>query len=37
MWIFNHYAVTPDMSVGTRRYDFAKELAIKGSSIVLKK
>jgi len=30
VWIFNHYAVTPDMSVGTRHYDFAKELAKRG-------
>ena len=30
VWIFNHYAVTPDMSAGTRHYDFAKELAKRG-------
>ena len=30
MWIFNHYAVTPDMSAGTRHYDFAKGLAGRG-------
>ena len=30
VWIFNHYAVTPDMSAGTRHYDFAKGLARRG-------
>jgi len=30
VWIFNHYAVTPDMSAGTRHYDFAKGLAGRG-------
>jgi len=27
VWMFNHYAVTPEMPDGTRHYDFAKELA----------
>lgn len=33
IWIFNHYAVTPDMSGGTRHYDFAKELISRGHSV----
>ena len=30
IWIFNHHALTPDMSGGTRHYDFAKELIKRG-------
>jgi len=35
VWIFNHYAVTPDMPGGTRHYDFAKELVKRGYSITI--
>ena len=33
IWIFNHHALTPDMSGGTRHYDFAKELIKRGHSV----
>ncbi len=33
IWIFNHHALTPDMSGGTRHYDFAKELVKRGHSV----
>lgn len=26
IWIFNHYAITPDMPGGTRHYNLIKEL-----------
>jgi len=26
LWIFNHYAITPDFPGGTRHFDFGKEL-----------
>jgi len=26
IWIFNHYAITPDLPGGTRHFDFGKEL-----------
>jgi glycosyltransferase involved in cell wall biosynthesis len=35
IWILNHHAVTPDMSGGTRHYDFAKELIKRGHSITI--
>ncbi len=35
IWIFNHHALTPDMSGGTRHYDFAKELVKRGYSITI--
>ena len=35
IWIFNHYAVTPDMPGGTRHYDFAKELTKKGHQVTI--
>ncbi len=30
IWIFNHHALTPEMSGGTRHFDFAKELVKRG-------
>ena len=35
IWIFNHHALTPDMSGGTRHYDFAKELIKRGHSVTV--
>jgi len=35
IWILNHHALTPDMSGGTRHYDFAKELIGRGHSVVI--
>ncbi len=35
IWIFNHHALTPDMSGGTRHYDFAKELIKKGHKVTI--
>lgn len=35
IWIFNHYAVTPDMPGGTRHYDFGKELARRGHNVTI--
>jgi len=35
IWIFNHYALTPDMSGGTRHYDFAKELIKRGHCVTI--
>ncbi len=35
IWIFNHHALTPDMSGGTRHYDFAKELVKRGYSVTI--
>jgi glycosyltransferase involved in cell wall biosynthesis len=35
IWIINHHALTPDMSGGTRHYDFAKELIKKGHSVTI--
>jgi UDP-N-acetylglucosamine:LPS N-acetylglucosamine transferase len=35
IWIFNHYALTPEMSGGTRHYDFAKELIKRGYSVTI--
>jgi len=35
IWIFNHYALTPDMSGGTRHYDFAKELVKRGHRVTV--
>jgi len=33
IWIFNHHALTPSMSGGTRHYDFAKELVKRGYKV----
>ncbi len=35
IWIFNHYAVTPDLPGGTRHFDFAKELTKRGYNITI--
>jgi len=35
IWIFNHHALTPDISGGTRHYDFAKELIKRGHSVTI--
>jgi len=35
IWILNHHALTPQMSGGTRHYDFAKELISRGHNIVI--
>lgn len=35
IWIFNHHALTPDMSGGTRHYDFAKELVLRGHNVTI--
>jgi len=35
IWILNHSAVTPDMSGGTRHYDFAKELIHRGHNVTI--
>lgn len=35
IWILNHHALTPEMSGGTRHYDFAKELTKRGHNITI--
>lgn len=35
IWIINHHALTPDMSGGTRHYDFAKELIDRGNKVTI--
>lgn len=35
IWIVNHHALTPDMSGGTRHYDFAKELIKRGHQVTI--
>ncbi|MFC2947718.1 glycosyltransferase family 4 protein [Virgibacillus sediminis] len=35
IWIFNHYAVGPNSSGGTRHYDLSKELVKKGHSVTI--
>jgi glycosyltransferase involved in cell wall biosynthesis len=35
IWIFNHYAITPDLPGGTRHYDFAKELVKRGHEVAI--
>lgn len=35
IWIINHHALTPDMSGGTRHYDFAKELVRRGHEVTI--
>jgi len=35
IWILNHYALTPEMSGGTRHYDFAKELIKRGYNVTI--
>jgi len=33
LWIFNHYAIPPEMPGGTRHFDFAKEFIKKGYQV----
>ncbi|MCD6099995.1 MAG: glycosyltransferase family 4 protein [Candidatus Marinimicrobia bacterium] len=35
IWMFNHYAVTPDLPGGTRHFDFAKELVKRGHEVTV--
>jgi glycosyltransferase involved in cell wall biosynthesis len=35
LWIFNHYAVSPDLPGGTRHFDLAKELVKRGWQVVI--
>lgn len=35
IWIFNHYAVGPNSSGGTRHFDLAKQLVEKGHSVTI--
>lgn len=35
IWLFNHYAISPEMPGGTRHYDFAKELVKRGHQVTL--
>ena len=35
IWIFNHYAVTPDLPGGTRHFDFGKELVKRGYEVTI--
>ena len=35
IWIFNHYAITPDLPGGTRHFDFGKELVKRGYEVTI--
>jgi len=35
LWIFNHYAVSPDMPGGTRHFDLARELVRRGHWVTI--
>jgi len=35
IWIFNHYALPPDLPGGTRHYDFGRELVKRGHRVVI--
>ena len=35
IWIFNHYAITPDLPGGTRHFDFGKELVKRGYGVTI--
>ena len=35
IWIFNHYAITPDLPGGTRHFDFSKELTERGYNVTI--
>jgi glycosyltransferase involved in cell wall biosynthesis len=35
VWIFNHYAVTPDMGDGTRHYDLAEQMTKNGCKVTI--
>ena len=35
VWILNHYAISPDMSGGTRHYDLGRELVRRGYKVTI--
>jgi len=35
IWIFNHYAITPEFPGGTRHFELAKALVQKGWDVVI--
>ncbi len=35
IWVFNHYAITPDLPGGTRHFDFAEELVNSGYNVTI--
>ena len=35
IWLFNHYAITPDMPGGTRHYDLGRELVKRGHKVTI--
>lgn len=35
IWIFNHYAITPNLPGGTRHFDFGKELVRRGHEVTI--
>jgi glycosyltransferase involved in cell wall biosynthesis len=35
IWMLNHYAATPDLSTGTRHFDFGMELSRRGHNITV--
>lgn len=35
LWILNHYAISPDMSGGTRHFDMARELVKSGHEVTI--
>lgn len=35
VWIFNHYAITPDQTGGTRHYSLAKQLQSRGHEVTI--
>lgn len=35
LWIFNHYAITPDLPGGTRHFDLARELVRRGHRVTI--
>jgi len=35
IWLFNQYAITPDMPGGTRHFDLARELVRRGHSVTI--
>ncbi|MGC9019436.1 MAG: glycosyltransferase, partial [Candidatus Bipolaricaulaceae bacterium] len=35
IWIFNHYAIPPDLPGGTRHYDLGRELVKRGHRVVI--
>ncbi len=35
IWLFNHYAITPNLPGGTRHFDFGKELVRRGYKVTI--